>query len=188
MDERLLRDPSVSLKAKGLWCLIELLKDDPKPSVAKILKLTSDKRSSVNSALLELAEAGYASSELVRNVRPAPKEKAKGRSYSPEGHRIAVAFVDCGLVHRTNSGNLFGNLQNVSAANELAELYGADDVIGKLVEYSKRRNDAYMPQFTYPYQLIEKWHQLCARLKGGSGGGNPVTLDTHALQKIKNFR
>ena len=52
-----LQDIRISLKAKGVFCIIQSLEDDF--TVADIMKYTKDKRDSINGALKELEEYGY---------------------------------------------------------------------------------------------------------------------------------
>lgn len=59
IDNAIFKDYSLSLKAKGLLCLMLSLPDNWEYSVKGLSKLTNDGISSISSGLQELTEAGY---------------------------------------------------------------------------------------------------------------------------------
>lgn len=61
-----LHDPSLSLKAKGMLCLLLSLPDDWNVSVKGLQTMCSDKTFSLRNALDELKSTGYISADSIR--------------------------------------------------------------------------------------------------------------------------
>lgn len=67
IDNAIFRNQGLSLKAKGMLCLLLSLPDYWEFSVAGLVKLSTDGKSAVTSALNELEDAGYFRREQARN-------------------------------------------------------------------------------------------------------------------------
>ena len=67
IDNAIFRNKELSLKAKGMLCTMLSLPDYWEFSVAGLVKLSTDGKSAVTSALSELEEAGYFRREQSRN-------------------------------------------------------------------------------------------------------------------------
>lgn len=66
IDNAIFKDRTLSLKAKGLLCLMLSLPDEWNYSIAGLVQLSSDGESAVRSTLKELEESGYFRREQVR--------------------------------------------------------------------------------------------------------------------------
>lgn len=66
IDNAIFKDRNLSLKAKGLLCLMLSLPDGWNYSIAGLVKLSTDGESAVRSTLKELEESGYFRREQVR--------------------------------------------------------------------------------------------------------------------------
>lgn len=66
IDNAIFKDRTLSLKAKGLLCLMLSLPDGWNYSIAGLVKLSTDGESAVRSTLKELEESGYFRREQVR--------------------------------------------------------------------------------------------------------------------------
>ena len=70
MDEKnnaILKNDNLSWKAKGLFCYLSSLAESEKITIEKLVKVSTDGRDSVRSALKELVNNGYLSYGEVRN-------------------------------------------------------------------------------------------------------------------------
>ena len=67
IDNTIFRNKGLSLKAKGMLCLLLSLPDNWQFSVAGLVTLSTDGKSAVTSTLKELEEAGYFYKEQCRN-------------------------------------------------------------------------------------------------------------------------
>jgi DNA-binding MarR family transcriptional regulator len=75
--DKLLNDPNISLKAKGLFAYLQSKPDNWRFSVARITSQTKDGKDSVKSAIRELEKAGY----LKRKPRKGDAGKWDGYDY-----------------------------------------------------------------------------------------------------------
>ena len=96
-----LRDPSLSLKAKGMLALLLTLPDDWNVSVCGLRTLTPEKTAALRNALDELLGAGYISADTVRDQNGA----YKGIDYIINDKTYGLPFSENPLSGNPLSGN-----------------------------------------------------------------------------------
>jgi hypothetical protein len=158
VPDKLLNDPNLSFRAKGLFAYIQSKPDGWRFSVSRIASQTKDGRDSVQSAIKELETAGYLKRVPIKNK----EGKWNGYCYilSENPNEIPEEFTDYPLTEKPQTGKPpTENPPTISKTD-----YSKTDI-------SKTEIDIYASkthgkEHKTHKKFIDFWHKNCQKLRG----------------------